>query len=423
MTSKSSQFSERKFDALESWRGIACILVLVYHCGFNLRNPPFALFGFVGVHMFFVLSGYLLFRPYAAAMLAGRSLPDTRNFYLRRMIRIVPPYIISLLCFVLLREISGTKPPSAWNITAHAMLIFNYFPSLDFFSINGVYWSLAIEIQFYLMLPVVCLIAARAFQSRKTSSTAPVITCVLAMLIIGLVSRWTELRFLRHYYESFQDQNQDHVLFRSLFSYLDLFAFGMAAALWQLSDSRIFSPGFLQNRYFRIMLILLGIAGFFAANDWVTIAGGWQSPPTVHFGVLFDPLLCGSLALLLLCIVTAKNGGPAWLQLKPLRYIGEISYSLYLYHAGVEFFIFKFHLFHTWSWNYMTAANAAVCLLPSLAVAAVMYYLVEKPSLNLVAKIRDSKRKSVSSELSVTDTATQATAETRTTQAISLLAP
>jgi peptidoglycan/LPS O-acetylase OafA/YrhL len=407
--------SIRKFTALESWRGIACLLVMVYHCGVNLRNPPFALFGFVGVHMFFVLSGYLLFRPYAAAMLAGRRLPDTFNFYLRRLIRIVPPYLVSLLLFVILRFSLGTKPPSAWNITAHALFIFNYFPKLDFFSINGVYWSLAIEIQFYLMLPLVCLISARAFPNRQDRSTTAVWACVLTMLTIGLASRWAELRFLRHYYESVQ--NDDHVLFRSLFSYLDLFAFGMAAALWQLTDSRTQKSSLLRNPIFRVVLIIIGIAGFFAANDWSAVTGGWQTPPNICFGVLFDPLLCASLALLLLCIVTASNGGPALLQIKPLRWIGEISYSLYLYHAGVEFFIFKFHLFRTWSWNSMTAGNAMVSIPPSLVAAAVMYFLIEKPSLNLVAKIRDS-------ETRIRETAALPPSSTNpANQSVSLLAP
>ena len=131
--------SRSRFAALEGWRGAACLMVFCYHCGLSQPRPPLAAFGFTGVHLFFVLSGFLLFRPYASALTDGRPVPPTGNFYLRRLVRIGPPYLVSLAAFVALRLVVRVNVPSAWDVVAHALLVFNYDPRLNFFGINPVY--------------------------------------------------------------------------------------------------------------------------------------------------------------------------------------------------------------------------------------------------------------------------------------------
>jgi peptidoglycan/LPS O-acetylase OafA/YrhL len=380
----------RRFDTLEGWRGIACLMVLAYHCGVNLRNPPFAIFGFTGVHLFFVLSGYLLFRPYASAMMQGRAIPDARSFYLRRFIRIFPPYLISLFAFVLLRWVGGSKPPTASNVGAHVFLVFNYFPQIDFFSINAVYWSLAIEMQFYLLLPIVCFIAVRLFSGRV--GIRSVIMCVSAFLALGVFSRWIEVRYVARYYAAVN--NSDHVRFRSVFAYLDLFGFGMGVAALQANSGEPFVKRLIRDRFSRGLLATAGLFLCIVANDWcaLTTGGTWQSKGTTAYLTFFPVILCGGLSLLLLYIVTSSANGPAWLRFRVLRWAGEISYSLYLYHTGIQFFVFKLHLFRSGSYDRMAWGNAIVSLAPAVAVAILMYIFVERPSLRLAAQTRASAR-------------------------------
>src|SRR5260221_12923885 len=92
----SASLGSSRFIPLDAWRGVACLMVLAWHTGACVRWPPLALYGNTGVDLFFVLSGYLLFQPFMKAIAAGSPMPPLGNFYLRRFLRIYPPYLASL---------------------------------------------------------------------------------------------------------------------------------------------------------------------------------------------------------------------------------------------------------------------------------------------------------------------------------------
>jgi peptidoglycan/LPS O-acetylase OafA/YrhL len=272
--------------------------------------------------------------------------------------------------------------------------------------------------QFYLLLPIVCLIAMFLFRSHR--GHVAMIACIVGMLIIGIASRFIECHYLAGYYAAIG--NQDGVRFRSTFAYLDLFAFGMAVTAVQLLDPDSPIAQFLQRSVARAFLIVMGIALFVAGNDWCAAATGgvWQGQGSTLFLTCFPVLICGGLALLLLSIVTSPFQGPIWLRSGPLRWLGVISYSLYLYHTGVQYFIFKLRLFHAHTYNVMTVGNALVSFLPAVAVASLFFFVVERPSLKLVARVRDRDGKSPSQ----TDPRAAAGDPAATAlQPISLLAP
>ncbi len=305
MTQTDAKLRSATVDALEGWRGIACLLVVAYHCGLNLRLPGVTVLGFSGVHLFFVLSGYLLFRPYATAMMAGRPLPAVGNFYARRLVRIVPPYAVALAAYVLLRVVSHTKPPDGFNIATHAVLAFNYFPRVDLFSINPVFWSLAIEVQFYLLLPLAAVAAARVVPGRPAA-------CAAGLFVAGVAARWLEVRHFRAAGGATTD-----VAFRSVFAYLDLFACGMAVACRPAGS--VAGPAWR-----RWATVLLGLALAVAANDWcaATAGGDWQRGGSDAFLVLFPVALSAGVAMLLWTLTTPGRPGPAWLATGPLRWVG-----------------------------------------------------------------------------------------------------
>jgi peptidoglycan/LPS O-acetylase OafA/YrhL len=364
--------------------------------------------------MFFVLSGYLLFRPYAAAMAAGTEFPDLKNFYLRRLVRIYPPYLAALIVFVLLRNASGVNRVSLGAFLEHASLFFNYDPSVNFFSVIGVCWSLAIELQFYLLLPLACIAAVRCVGARRGITAV-----VLAFLLIGTISRWFEHRFLATLYAA----NVDHIRFRSVLAHLDLFGFGMAGAGWIELEKQPgrFTPSIPTRPMARILLITVGAAGFWLANQWSSWAkdGGWQWNTSAIYTVFLPVILCAGLGLLLLAVVTSPGSGPMLLRFMPLRRVGEISYSLYLYHTGVQFFIFKLRIFDHQSYAIESFGNALVCLIPCLAVSALAYWAVERPCLNFIGRFRDRRPRPTPSPRQES----AAVAGAQTVSEISLVAP
>ena len=140
--------------------------------------------GRFGVELFFVLSGFILALPFARRTFADLPPPDLRAYYFRRVTRLEPPYLVSLiLCFLLLVRRSG----EAWTHVPNLLASMLYGHSLVYGQgsiINPVTWSLEVEIQFYLLVPLL----VRVFDVR----TVPVRRVVMigAMLGFALFSQW-----------------------------------------------------------------------------------------------------------------------------------------------------------------------------------------------------------------------------------------
>src|SRR5215469_17085949 len=113
---------------LDGVRAIACLMVIWFHIyriprdlhiwntqpSDHLLLNSFLYFGRYGVTLFFVLSGFLLFMPFAKALLFEKTWPSTRQFYVRRVFRIVPAYYLSLMLMVLIFQRQYLQP-QRWN--------------------------------------------------------------------------------------------------------------------------------------------------------------------------------------------------------------------------------------------------------------------------------------------------------------------
>ncbi len=153
------RFQTRERQAgLDLLRALALLLVIVYHAGiFGFALPgDLHRFGLVGVDLFFVLSGYLIGAPLLATLARGRSL-DYRRFYLRRALRILPAYLVVVAIYFIWpgrREFPNISPLwkfllSVQNIDLRVGTAFSHA------------WSLAVEDQFYLLLPPVLALLTR----------------------------------------------------------------------------------------------------------------------------------------------------------------------------------------------------------------------------------------------------------------------
>ncbi|HET7641633.1 MAG TPA: acyltransferase, partial [Ktedonobacteraceae bacterium] len=178
---------------LDGLRAFACLIVIWYHINltpvdlhiWNLQpfaHPllnSFLYFGKFGVTLFFVLSGFLLFLPFAKALLFEKTWPSVRRFYLRRVFRIVPAYYLSLILIVLLFQRQYLQPQH-WKELGLFFVFLMDSSHATFKQLNAPFWTLAIEWQYYMLMPLLVLsmrlIVWRVKQNYRLPTT---IACIL----------------------------------------------------------------------------------------------------------------------------------------------------------------------------------------------------------------------------------------------------
>ena len=140
-----------------------------------------ALVGFRGVELFFVISGFILGLPFASHYLKGAAPVNLSKYYLRRLTRLEPPYIAALLGLFVLGILVQGRPPTSFYPHLGASLF--YLHSLIYGTFSpamGVAWSLEIEVQFYLLVPILTLLFAIKSPAFRRSSIALLIVVALA---------------------------------------------------------------------------------------------------------------------------------------------------------------------------------------------------------------------------------------------------
>jgi len=179
------------FDGL---RFIAIALVVLFHVWQEARHmpgpavPPTALFsvvsvGWVGVTLFFAISGFVLALPFANHYLNGARCSTLRQYYLRRLTRLEPPYIICLLAYFVMKAFilkqDGLFPHLLASLTYTHNAIYS-----DVSTINGLAWSLEVEVQFYLLAPLL----AQVFRVSRPLVRRGLL--VLGMVTAGILTNW-----------------------------------------------------------------------------------------------------------------------------------------------------------------------------------------------------------------------------------------
>jgi surface polysaccharide O-acyltransferase-like enzyme len=186
----------QEIRSLDGLRAVAALLVILYHAFvFSVSNIKLSLgpvnlypawnYGRTGVQLFFVLSGFLLFLPYARAILLGWQLPAARKFYQRRILRIVPAYWVCLAILVLISLPTYLSKVGLKNIATHMFFIHNVFPSFDS-SIQGPFWTMAVEAQFYLLLPAIAWLIARFVGATHSLVRLTIGMCGLIAVAVGV---------------------------------------------------------------------------------------------------------------------------------------------------------------------------------------------------------------------------------------------
>src|SRR6201994_2786082 len=305
---------------IEGLRAVAIVAVLLCHAG-----VPFLAGGYVGVDVFFVISGFLITKLLVGELDRTGTI-SLRGFYARRAKRLLPLSAILLttvgiLSLIFLSPLRNTEV--AGDITASALYVANWHfaaQSVDYFA-QGLepspvlhLWSLAIEEQFYLVWPGLML-AVTWFWRRRGRSVRPVLWVAIALILAGSLIYSLILT------------NE-----KPAFAYFDTFGraweLGLGAALALLGTN---------VRLPRVGALALGWAGIaaivyasFAFTAETSFPGTAALIPTLGAAAL---ILSGTALAETVGGVTGFKAGAGWiLSLPPIRYVGRISYSWYLWH-------------------------------------------------------------------------------------------
>ncbi len=399
--------------ALDGIRALAIITVAHFHLWqqswltINFQTPALAKFGIPNISLdwlqrygsFFVdmmilLTGFCLFLPYARYMVEGGEkrpgLPDryeVRNFYIKRIARIVPSYYFCTFVYLFVLIIPGKHYASAAEFFKDEALWHQMFANMTFTQtmsaetyistpFNGALWTVAVEMQFYLIFPFL------AWCFRKK----PMLTYFATLGI----SYW---------YIRFKVMPMDDGNFRwhlnQMPAMLCVFATGMLGALIFVSVANNIKRG----RFTGILFTLMAVVSFLAVR--FILRKGPGSTNNLRWQLELRFLL--ALFYLLICIGVIFS--VKWFRKifdnKFMHFLAGISYNLYIWHQVIAVQL-KTHKIPFWEGD--TLPNIAgnrpwmykytlIAVIAAFTAAVAVTYLIEKPCAKLINKLTKIRRK------------------------------
>ncbi|HLI87898.1 MAG TPA: acyltransferase [Ktedonobacteraceae bacterium] len=411
---------------LDGVRALACLSVVAYHLSLvtthdlPLWDPTqisplissIALAGDTGVTLFFILSGFLLFLPYAKALLFDAEWPSLRHFYLRRALRILPAYYVSLLLMVLIYNPEYLHPDHWTRLSLFLTLFMDSFDG-TYRQINGPFWSLAVEWQFYLLLPFLALalrsIVRRGPFARRISLLVGGLCLVVAW---GVGTRYAGLYLTDNPTATFLVPRPvlNHVM---IFVYGTLSRSGLHGKFLEdfgvgmlLSTCFVVSRSIPQEYGFNRLLHRLYPWLWTCGILWLLVMALWKFnhgiPHTVPFFDQFTDIyntvseICFSIGYGL-CIAAILFGA-SWLKRpftwSPLRWLGILSYGLYMWHLKLlEFFTDHVTTYlQTWAPPLLYSLYWLWALAFIVPCMFLLFVLVEKPWIGLGNRLLARKK-------------------------------
>ncbi len=393
-TSAENRINTHRIEVLDGIRAIAILIIVWYHIWqqswlapyistpflqqFGVRGVSLDIIprsGYLFVDLMLLLSAFCLFLPYAREALLGEKKPDTLVFYQKRVARIVPCY---WLC-VLLLFFCYALPTGAYSSVREALR--DLLPTLTFTQtfvpaaligtkINGVLWTVAIEMQFYLIFPFL----AKAFQKK------PAVT-YLAMVAVGAL-------YLRLY--ALTDYDTLRLTVNQLPGFFGVFANGMlgaylfvALAKHQTRHAALSVSGTL---VFVFSLFLLGFL----------LRGAAASAIVQVFQARFRYLL----SVVFLVMILSAAISARWLRFllgnRLMTFLAGVSYNVYIWHQWIAVRLKEWH-FPDWSGDTLPNMQPDrvwqqrytwLVFGVSVAVAVLITHCFEKPLTTQIMKCR-----------------------------------
>ena len=323
--------TSRRVASLTGIRAVAALLVVLTHAAYTTGKYPQGYVGLVysrmeiGVPIFFVLSGFLLFLPWVKAASAGSPAPSVRRYAWHRVRRIMPAYVVTVVAAYLVYHFrtAGPNPGHTWeglfrNLTLTQIYTDDYLYSFLHQGLTQM-WSLAVEVAFYVVLPLLAYLLLVVLCRRRWRPRL----LLSGLMVLALVSpAWLALV---HSVDWLPDGAR-----LWLPGYLAWFVGGMALAALQPMGVRAYAW----------VCVPLAVACYFIAST--PIAG----EPTTSPAELREALAKTAFYAVIATLVVAPlalgprrdGGGPerGWyarlLASRPMVFLGEISYEIFLIH-------------------------------------------------------------------------------------------
>lgn len=357
----------RRDAALDGLRGVAILLVYIFHYGGGLRSPNVFVrslgylteTGWTGVILFFALSGFLI----TGSLWDSRDERDVlRNFYTRRVLRIFPLYYAVVLIALLASVARGTRLAELSPVLLYTGFLQNL-PGLVTTALLPIsplplfhLWSLAVEEQFYLLWPALVL-----FAGKRTSALK------LSLWIVALSEIFRILTHLPIVPPEFAATLDPFIL-----THAGTLALGAALAL------ALRGPHWRLVERWAATAFWSGVALYLLAS-WRS--GSFYLSPYPQFTIGLLGVGVASTAV----IVLAMRTGPlrSILGSVPLRFLGRISYGFYVLHIFIEPFIDVLggHAAHASSGATYQLARFLIAFPVTVVLASLSYYLFELPIL------------------------------------------
>ena len=321
--------SGTRFEALDGLRALAMLAVFGYHFGLGIFSVmEWHDIGYrivpnldVGVEIFFVLSGFLIFRPFAAANLQSGPRPVLRHYFIRRALRIYPAYWVALTAFLLFDEVRIHGGVGAY--LAHYALLHTYRPQSlgNAFDGIGPSWSLVVEVSFYAVVPFIAWLLRCVSQGGHLAALA-------ALWLGGLAVRYITV---------------DHPMNGTWHGYLKSFvgvlpmamaalAPGMMLAVLTVREHARLARG--AQRLWPYWLVALGLFGvlMWKAPTGVFDPFRHEGSPQSRWHTMVTPLIA------ILLVGPVVLGPPrigvvrALLRSRVAVWLGTVSFGAYLWH-------------------------------------------------------------------------------------------
>ncbi len=371
-----TQAQDNRIPALDGLRALMVLIIVSFHIwqqswltpvipwfGGSISLDFLLRSGYIWVDGLLLLSGFLLYLPWAQR--GNKPAPSTGTFYRRRFFRIVPTYLFNLLVVFLVVALPEKRFATPWaatrDILAHVTFTHNLFPfSYLNTPLNGALWTLAVEVQFYLLFPLL----ARAFRRM------PVLTYIgMAGIAFG--------------YRAWAGTLPDSSLyFNQLPAFLDVYANGFVAAGIYVSMRRLKEDGWSRV----LMTVCAGLA-LYGLLVLCRAQAAEKAGELIRRGQMNRRFLL-SVLLSVLMLGTSLGLGGVRLLLgnKVTRVLSEISFQLYMWHQVLAVQLRTWGIpahdnpfpnqlgDRVWQRSYVL-----LCYLGALIISVLVTYLIEQP--------------------------------------------
>ncbi|MCE5198206.1 acyltransferase [bacterium] len=301
--------------------------------------------GSIGVHLFFVISGFVLALPFAQHYLCKKTKPKLGRYFLRRVTRLEPPYILNLLFLAVMRvAIMGDSPGA---VLPHLAASIGYVHNIIYQSmstINQVAWSLEIEVQFYVLAPLI----AKMFLIRGTAARRLAIVGMAAVFTIAQNLIPVDSWFFNHFNMS--------IIYKMQYFLMGFLLVDIYLLNWKSQPEKC--------RAWDVV----------SALCWLGII------PVLRFGAFVEYLVP---ALIVIAYIGAFRGRLMSRLLSSRFFVvcGGMCYTLYLYHGKIAYALMPklLHLPHTGLLMFDVPMLVILAYVPILAICALLFALIEKP--------------------------------------------